>query len=142
MKTINTDDCWLYARYINPDGYGVVCHKLGNRYVLTKIHRATYITVKGEIPEGLELDHLCRVRACINPEHLEAVTHRENVIRGISPHAFNARKTHCKNGHEFTEDNLCWSIPGTRHCRTCQNKRNSDYQKRVYASKSPQPVTR
>lgn len=83
-------------------------------------HRVVYELRVGPIPEGLELDHLCRVRHCANPEHLEPVTGRENIRRGTSPSAINGRKTHCKNNHEFTPENTYVSPLGKRTCRTCR----------------------
>lgn len=91
----------------------------------TRVHRLTYETFRQEIPEGLVIDHLCRNRKCLNPDHLEAVTLVENVMRGESQHAKNARKTHCKHGHEFTTENI-YSWRGKRMCRECRtiNKRS------------------
>ncbi|MFJ4777405.1 HNH endonuclease signature motif containing protein [Streptomyces sp. NPDC088762] len=68
-------------------------------------HRIMYEQAKGPIPEGLQIDHLCRNRACANPEHLEAVTQKENILRGTGPSAQQARQTHCLNGHPFDEVN-------------------------------------
>ncbi|WP_353848602.1 HNH endonuclease signature motif containing protein [Cellulomonas sp.] len=75
----------------------------------------------GPIPPGMQLDHLCRVRECVNPLHLELVTQRENILRGESPAAHHARKTHCDHGHEFTPENTyrAPSRPRTRICRAC-----------------------
>jgi hypothetical protein len=83
-------------------------------------HRVLYRLVNGPIPIGAEIDHLCRNRSCVNPDHLEAVSHRENLMRSpIAPAAINARKTHCKYGHEFTQTNTYVSS-GRRRCRLCQ----------------------
>ncbi|MEV8638105.1 HNH endonuclease signature motif containing protein [Streptosporangium sp. NPDC051023] len=71
------------------------------------------------IPDGWEPDHLCRVRACVNPGHLQPVTHKENVLRGESPWAVNARKTHCVHGHPFDEVNTAFTVAGYRRCRAC-----------------------
>jgi hypothetical protein len=73
----------------------------------------------GAVPEGLELDHLCRVRGCVNPKHLEPVTHRENLMRGESWSAVNARKTHCPEGHPYDETNTYIDGKGRRRCREC-----------------------
>jgi hypothetical protein len=73
----------------------------------------------GPIPEGLTIDHLCRNRGCVNPAHLEAVTNRTNLLRGDGIAALNARKTHCKRGHEFTPENTYVWREGTRACRAC-----------------------
>lgn len=96
------------------NGYGRIGYKMA--------HRIAYTEQVGEIPEGLQIDHLCRNRGCVNVEHLEPVTIAVNVMRGVSPHALNARKTHCLNGHEFTEENTYRrKDKNTRDCRTCRN---------------------
>lgn len=82
-------------------------------------HRVAYEQAHGPIPAGLEIDHLCRNPLCVNPDHLEAVTHRENVLRGVGPTALNARKTHCKRGHEFSPENTYRDPAGGRRCRQC-----------------------
>lgn len=114
-------ECWIYAGQFNSYGYGVV--NIGFDKFMA--HRAVYETEVGEIPEGLDLDHLCRVRACVNPEHLEPVTRRENLLRGETIAAKHAAKTHCAQGHELSGPNLRTTPnrPNTRICRTCDNKR-------------------
>lgn len=86
------------------------------------VHRWSYTHLVGEIPEGRQLDHLCRVRNCVNPAHLEPVPAKINTHRGMSPAALNLRKTHCLNGHPFDEENTRW-YRGTRNCRACQRER-------------------
>jgi hypothetical protein len=77
------DGCWIWTAFLHSDGYGRFHTKDANRKTIGRlVHRITYEELVGPIPEGLELDHLCRNRACCNPEHLEAVTHRVNVQRG------------------------------------------------------------
>ena len=78
-----------------------------------------YELLVGPIPEYLTLDHLCRVRNCVNPAHLEPVTSAENILRGMSSPAQNARKTECLNGHAFTVENTLINVIGARVCRTC-----------------------
>lgn len=82
-------------------------------------HRYAYEHFIGPIPEGLQVDHLCRVRNCVNPDHLEAVTCRENVLRGDGVAAANARATHCPQGHAYDEANTYTWTNGGRHCRAC-----------------------
>lgn len=94
------------------------------------VHRLAYELCVGPIPDGLTIDHLCRNRACVNPGHLEPVTHRENVLRSNNPAAINARKTHCKHGHEFTEENTLVSKNGrNRQCRKCAKARSVAFRK-------------
>jgi hypothetical protein len=90
---------------------------------------------KGPVPEGLDLDHLCRNRRCLNPLHLEPVTLVENVMRGESPPAKNARKLQCDRGHDFDEKNTAVRPNGHRHCRTCRNLAARNY-RRAMAGKA------
>src|SRR5690554_6462185 len=99
-KIDRTDDCWLWIGKINNRGYGLFY--LDRR--MQAAHRAAYQLLVGPIPDGLDLDHTCRVRRCVNPDHLEPVTHRENLLRGASFAAVNAAKTHCPHGHEYTPE--------------------------------------
>lgn len=85
-------------------------------------HRWSYEHHFGAIPNGLHLDHLCRNRKCVNPDHLEPVTHRENTLRGVGFAAANAVKTHCAHHHEYTPDNTYIDGKGYRHCRTCRRR--------------------
>lgn len=83
------------------------------------VHRISYETFVGPIPEGLTIDHLCKNRACINPAHLEPVTLRENLLRGDTFQAANAQKSHCDRGHRLDGDNLYVTTSGSRNCRIC-----------------------
>lgn len=92
-----------------------------------RAHRVVYECLKGRIPDGLPLDHLCRNRRCVNPDHLEAVPGRINTLRGLGPTAKNARKTHCPNGHSLSEDNLHNNKNGYRVCATCKRRKALAY---------------
>jgi hypothetical protein len=113
------------------DGYGKVWIK-GRLYLA---HRVAWEAAHGPIPPGMCIDHLCRNRACVNVNHLEAVTRRVNVLRGFGPCAKNARKTKCKNGHALEGDNLRKKPRGGRACRTCFNAWQSAAQVRARAMK-------
>lgn len=102
--------CHVYIGNLMPNGYG----RIQRQYV----HRIAYEHAKGPIPPRLDIDHLCRVRNCINPDHLEAVTRRENLLRGETLTAWHAAKTHCIHGHEYTPENT-GRTAGGRFCRAC-----------------------
>lgn len=113
QKNIELDlltGCWLWKGNLNQE-YG---YFIGGR-----AHRISYEHWNGSIPNGLQLDHLCRNRNCVNPQHLEAVTLRENLIRGISA---NKIKTHCPHGHEYTEENTYITPKGKRKCVICRKQ--------------------
>lgn len=133
---VQDDGCWLWMSPLTAKGYAY--SRFEGR--MRRIHRVTYELLVGDIPEGLTIDHLCRVRRCVNPEHLEPVTNRENILRGVSPPALNIVKTHCKYGHEFTPENTYVSTehPGDRNCRACAIRRatrsNQERRRRQVAS--------
>lgn len=120
-KVDTTGECWLWTSRIERSGYGRF--KSSGKYHYA--HRVAYGLAVGPIPDGLTIDHLCRVRNCVNPAHLEPVTQRENTLRGEGVAARNARKTHCPQGHEYTLENTCVSR-GLRHCRTCNRDRTRE----------------
>jgi hypothetical protein len=115
---IDPSGCWLWTKNRLPNGYG----RFSYQHQWYIAHRVSYTIHKGPIPGILDLDHLCRVRHCVNPDHLEAVTRRENLLRGIGATAIHAAKTHCVNGHEFTEANIYRAPkePRVRACRACR----------------------
>lgn len=112
------DDCWLWRGELTYKGYGRFQSVIEGKRVRFNAHRTVYALLIGPIPEGLVLDHLCRNRSCCNPRHLQPVTNKENILRGESFSAYNARVTHCPKGHEYTPDNITWNHKG-RRCRTC-----------------------
>ena len=131
--SVAQDGCWVWTGATNDRGYGVI-NSGGSSPITLYAHRLAYEAfISGSIPEGLELDHLCRVPRCVNPEHLEPVTHQENVRRGISLAALHAAKTHCVHGHLFDEANTYIRRDnGTRQCRQCAylRQRESELRRR------------
>lgn len=117
--------CMLWLATTNPGGYGIV----GYRGRPIGAHRLAWILANGRVPRGLDIDHLCRVRCCVNPDHLQAVTRSENLRRGLTGKSgatignTNKTKTHCPNGHEYIGWNLYVSRDGHRDCNTCQRER-------------------
>ena len=125
QKVNKTSTCWLWVGA--KDSYGYGHFRPGGRQATKKAHRWAYETLIGPIPPGLELDHLCRVRACVNPTHLEAVTQRENLLRSpLVVTTRNHRATYCKRGHEFSEVNTYITKQG-RRCRICHLARSRQY---------------
>lgn len=133
----HSSGCFLWSGSKTKDGY--------SRHGGGKAHRLMYIYYVGPIPKGLELDHLCRNRGCVNPKHLEAVTHRENVRRGALGKATAKRqtsKTKCKNGHPYSKGNT-YTAPKAytqngvptktpaRHCIICKYKANKKWREKV-----------
>jgi hypothetical protein len=114
------DGCWVYPNVPNSDGYVRV--SVNGRKVMT--HRLSLWQAGITIPEGLEIDHLCRNRACCNPSHLQVVTHRENMQRGTGQDRINAAKTHCMRGHEFTVENTYICPNGARQCKVCRRMKD------------------
>lgn len=116
--------CWIWTGPLNRGGYG---HFYDNSGKTARAHRLSFSIAYGSIPVGAEVDHLCRVRRCVRPDHLEAVTKRENILRGHSWMADSARKTHCVRGHEFNDANTYRNSQGHRYCRPCRILRARKY---------------
>ncbi len=117
--------CWLWVNHIIPRGYGHV----GVNGITRRAHRVSWEVANGRtIPDGLQIDHLCRVRHCIRPDHLEVVTAKVNQNRGNSPSAISARTNRCFKGHEFTPENIR-HVGGGRACRQCRRDKegSSEY---------------
>lgn len=117
--------CCYWTAGTNTRGYGKA--NLNGKPVMA--HRVAYQLFVGPIPDGLTIDHLCRVRGCVNPLHLEPVTRRENTLRGYCPAAVNLRKQTCQYGHEFYV-----RYNGKRACRICWNVEQKEYHRRRRAA--------
>lgn len=112
---IDSNDCWLWTGGRNRDGYARTSVQVGPGKSRNKrAHRVLYEVVNGPVPDGMVLDHVCRVRHCVNPGHLEVVTPTENTRRGDHVQG------PCKRGHEFTPENTYVAPSGSRHCRACK----------------------
>lgn len=110
-----SDECWPFIGRLK-DGYGYIWHDGGARIA----HRVAYAEMVGPIPDGYEVDHLCRSRSCVNPTHLEAVTQDENKRRTTG---YRYSKTHCPQGHPYSPENTYTTPNRDRQCRTCRAAR-------------------
>lgn len=125
-KFVQGEGCWLWTGRLDGGGYGDFWHS--GRY--SKAHRYSYEVLVGPIPDGMQLDHLCRTRHCVRPDHLEPVTQAENIRRGVN---HERAKTHCSKGHTYDEANTYLAPHRTmRNCRTC----NREAQRRARARRA------
>ena len=128
------EECWPWMGTRNRNGYGQISFDGRGQMV----HRVAYELCVGPIPEGLTLDHLCRVRHCVNPAHLEPVTQQENLARTVGWFGANQRrKTHCPKGHPYDEENTYITRRGHRACRECKRQRD----RRRRAENRTEPAT-
>ena len=123
--------CLLWTAHVTRGGYGQFWIPTKPRHV--SAHKWWWEQINGSVPEGLELDHLCRNRRCVEPTHLEAVTHKTNMLRGNAPSTKQAQQTHCLFGHAYDEANTVrWK--GHRKCRVCMNARAKEKYRRLAAA--------
>jgi len=136
MLVVDDSGCWLWLGTSQQKGYGMRWDPAAKRMVY--LHRVNYEHFVAAIPDGYQIDHLCKTPPCCNPAHLEVVTPRENTLRGDAPSARQARQTHCKNGHPFAGENLRITPGGRRACRTCASEYQREYRK-THERKYPDP---
>ena len=127
----DTEGCWVWQATVSSSDYGMFWASALGRQVMA--HRYAYELLVGPIPEGLQIDHLCRVRRCVNPAHLEPVTQTENILRGTNFAAVNAAKTECIRGHDLTGENAYVNAVGHRRCRICSQVSRKKYERKVEA---------
>lgn len=119
-KINKTDTCWLWTASLDTHGYGHVSY--GGKLRLA--HRLLYELLKGPIPDGCVLDHICRTRHCVNPDHLRPMSAAQNNSRELAV-SFWSQKTHCPKGHEYTPENTYIEVYGARRCRQCQRDKSA-----------------
>jgi hypothetical protein len=117
------DGCWVHPKPHPPTGYGRVRHRGASQMA----HRVVFRLLRSDVPTGLQLDHLCRNRACCNPWHLEPVTPKVNTRRARS---VQAKRTHCQAGHEYSAANTYVDSEGWRYCRACRARAARDFRGR------------
>ena len=123
-----TTACWLWSGARSDEGYGIMYQGLSGKTLYA--HRVAYEIKRGPIPQDKQIDHLCRTRHCVNPDHMELVSRRENILRGISFSAQNAKLAFCPAGHPYSGSNL-YLYHGWRRCRTCTVARTKAWRAHV-----------
>lgn len=132
-KVEKTESCWIWKGNINEHGYGRFFSPDRTNF---RAHKLIYELLVGPVPNGLVLDHLCRNRACVNPNHLEPVTIGVNVLRGIGITAMCAVKTHCPKGHEYSVENTYVSPKRARYCRACRYEKSAERSRQSLAARA------
>ena len=134
IERITESGCWIWTGCANELGYGMMVIKNNSIWKTTFVHRFSYQLHKGEIPNGFQIDHLCMVKCCVNPNHLELVTAKENTHRaikfGIGGAVTKANKTHCPKGHQYSGENLYIYPNGYRECRICRKENKSSFEQK------------
>ena len=123
-KIKKIDKCWIWQGYKNKKGYGKF---YAGKQLYS--HRYSYLIHKGIINHLMQIDHLCKNTSCCNPDHLEEVTQRINLLRGDTNTSKNAKKTHCPKGHEYFGNNLFYDN-GSRQCKKCHSIKNKAYREK------------
>lgn len=142
-KVKKTRSCWIWQACLTSRGYGRFNVGASGGCRIVFAHRFSYELLVGPIPKGLELDHVCRNKSCVNPRHLKPVTHRQNLTApgsqvGIPSGQLKLSKTHCPSGHELSGDNVRLDKNGHRKCKTCLRDRNRNW----YRQKNNLPETK
>lgn len=133
-NTEKTDTCWNWKDALR-NGYG----RVRNNGKTSTTHKIVYEKLVGKIPKGMVIDHLCRNRACVNPEHLETVSNKENILRGNGLTAENHKKTKCIRGHELLGENL-YTLNGKRYCKACQKLYSDSLRKKNFSPSDTDPL--
>jgi hypothetical protein len=124
------DECWGWKGFVQINGYGTYKHKA---FTTVAAHRIAYELTYGPVPRHLQMDHLCRNRGCVNPNHVEPVTQQENIRRGTGISVLNAAKTHCPKGHVYAGKNVRISPKGYRFCRECARVHSEEFRQKKRA---------